>query len=616
MLALLLLGAGVESAVADPGPGGGVVCPPTKLNCEVTAEDPGEPADSKPGKPAGDGGEPGKPACAIDGKPVPCSTPELGTFNAADGCYWQIRKPQPAPTDPVWRLANSLPADWKPGDKGQIWDVSCPGIGRELMGGTTFSVTGPAGGSVDVQALAQQAVENLRLEGANIGIAPKPTGVGVVGMPVWIWNQPGPTRTGPATATATAGGVTVTATAKVRKVAYGMGDGNTVVLTAPGTPYTAEFGKRMSPDCGHRYALPSTAQTGGRYKVTATTTWTSNGPERARQARSPPPERLRPAWQSGKSRCSTDGTAAPDRSPTSAAPSDSAVPMGARLPITGPVGIRLRSGRAASQTVSTHDRNELTTASRLGQHMTDTDQARFGVGGSPNPLAWPAVLVVAGLVTFIAVLGGVVFFRGGDSSDPADSGPVPGVSARAPGGQHRGRFLPGARRREPAGAHQCAARVEWALYQTVALPTSKSAGPAVMEGDVARCYARTPYGALLAAGPRRSIFAPDWRTVTQRQTFGDARQKYVDARSAEEATSGSATAEAGDHGQMAGFKFVAFTDAVVVVEQVWRFPDGKLQASVTTVQWSDGDGKLQLQSSVAPSQRVRSLDGYIPWTGV
>lgn len=197
----------------------------------------------------------------------------MGVFNQADHCYWQVLNPQPAPTDPIWTYSNGVPADWKPGDPGQLWNVICPGVGRELAGGTHFSVTGPAGGGVDIQALAQQAVENLRLEGADIGIAPNPTGVGVVGMPVWIWNRPAPTRTGPATASASAGGVTVTATGKVRKVTYTMGDGATVVCTAPGTPYAAQYGKQMSPDCAHRYTAPSSTVTGGRYKVAATTTW-------------------------------------------------------------------------------------------------------------------------------------------------------------------------------------------------------------------------------------------------------------------------------------------------------------------------------------------------------
>ncbi|WP_327359897.1 hypothetical protein [Streptomyces sp. NBC_01296] len=96
-LAVVLLGAGAGPASAD-GPGGGVVCPPAKLNCDVTARDPGKPGSGEPGgepdKPGGDGaGKPGgdgagKPACAIDGMEVPCSTPEMGTFSAADSCYW------------------------------------------------------------------------------------------------------------------------------------------------------------------------------------------------------------------------------------------------------------------------------------------------------------------------------------------------------------------------------------------------------------------------------------------------------------------------------------------------------------------------------------------------
>jgi len=126
---------------------------------------------------------------------------------------------------------------------------------------------------VDVQALARQAVEKLKLRGADIGIAPKPTGRGVVGMPVWIWNRPGPARTGPTSASAAAGGVTVTATARVRRVVYAMGDGGSVTCTSKGTPYKAEYGKRKSPDCGHLYTQPSTSEPDGRYAVTATTTW-------------------------------------------------------------------------------------------------------------------------------------------------------------------------------------------------------------------------------------------------------------------------------------------------------------------------------------------------------
>lgn len=37
-----------------------------------------------------------------------------------------------------------------------------------------------------------------------------------------------------------------------------MGDGATVTCTAPGTPYTPNYGAQPSPDCGHTYTRPGT----------------------------------------------------------------------------------------------------------------------------------------------------------------------------------------------------------------------------------------------------------------------------------------------------------------------------------------------------------------------
>ncbi|MER7338858.1 ATP/GTP-binding protein [Streptomyces sp. NPDC000075] len=211
------------------------------------------------------------PSCAIDGQEVPCSTPEMGTFNSADSCYWRPTDGPPGGLPPGFDTG--APAGWKPGDpSGSLYLVTCPS-GGDVRGGIRWSATGPASGGVDVQALARQAVEHLRLEGPDFGIVPRPDGKGLVGLPVWMWNRPGPTRTGPATASASAGSVTVTATAKVRKVVWSMGDGTTITCTGPGTPYSPERGKEKSPDCGHMYTRTSAQAPGGRYPVTATTTW-------------------------------------------------------------------------------------------------------------------------------------------------------------------------------------------------------------------------------------------------------------------------------------------------------------------------------------------------------
>ncbi|MFF1511905.1 ATP/GTP-binding protein [Streptomyces sp. NPDC058326] len=111
------------------------------------------------------------------------------------------------------------------------------------------------------------------LRGPEIGITPKPGGMGLVGMPVYLWTERGPETYGPNVASASAGGITVTATAKVARIVWQMGDGKTVTCTTPGTPYKAAYGTKSSPDCGHRYAKPSTAAS-GTYHVVATSTWT------------------------------------------------------------------------------------------------------------------------------------------------------------------------------------------------------------------------------------------------------------------------------------------------------------------------------------------------------
>ncbi|MFJ5812273.1 telomere-protecting terminal protein Tpg [Streptomyces sp. NPDC093093] len=203
-LGALVVGVVLAAAVSAhaAGPGGGVACPPTKLNCDIRADD-GKPGQSVgkpgqgPGKPGGDGS--GKPSCAIDGTPVPCSTPEMGVFSPAGSCCWR-----PLDTPPALPAGfdTGAPAGRKPGvPGGSLYLVTCPNsAGDEIRGGLRWSATSPAGGGV--QALAQQAVEKLRLEGPDIGIVPRPDGTGLVGMPVWMWSNPSPSHTGPTSASA------------------------------------------------------------------------------------------------------------------------------------------------------------------------------------------------------------------------------------------------------------------------------------------------------------------------------------------------------------------------------------------------------------------------------
>ncbi|MFE1556107.1 ATP/GTP-binding protein [Streptomyces sp. NPDC058734] len=138
-----------------------------------------------------------------------------------------------------------------------------------------FSTAPPGGGGpvIDPAVVARQAVDRMRLRPPAIGITPKPGGKGVVGMPVYMWTETGPETYGPNVASASVGPVSVTATARVSKIVWSMGDGRTVTCTTAGTPYRPEYGKKASPDCGHRYEKPSSTTASGTYHVTATSTW-------------------------------------------------------------------------------------------------------------------------------------------------------------------------------------------------------------------------------------------------------------------------------------------------------------------------------------------------------
>ena len=181
-------------------------------------------------------------------------------------CTYELADPQPE--------AGSL--DWQghePGD-GAVYAKNCVfDDNTDLIMVTRVWAADPPEAAVDPAVLAQQAVDKMLLSGPAIA-SPRAAGTYVVGVPVWMWVTPGPTTYGPNTASASAGGVTVTATAQVEEIAWAMGDGKTVTCTSPGTPYDASQGKKLSPDCGHVYRKSSKGQGGGRYRVTATSTWT------------------------------------------------------------------------------------------------------------------------------------------------------------------------------------------------------------------------------------------------------------------------------------------------------------------------------------------------------
>ncbi len=258
----------------------------------------------------------------------------------------------------------------------------------------------------------------------------------------------------------------------------------------------------------------------------------------------------------------------------------------------------------------------------MGRDMAEPGN-RGGSDDSRSPWLRNGFVLAVAFIGFVAVIGVAVLV----SSDTPEGGstaasPTPGADARTgqpppsaaadrgdcPGLDDTGRKVPTA---PPEG-------VDWKLFHSVALPSSKAAGPAVVEKDVARCYAHTPLGALLATSQIsvRYLAADDWQGVTRAQTVGDGREPYLKARTASERTADPEAQDGAAQGQIAGFDFVSYTGSTAVIRTVWRFQDGRMQAASTTVLWRDGDWKLEYPADPPVPAPVDSLAGYVEWGGV
>jgi hypothetical protein len=192
---------------------------------------------------------------------------ESGRGKDTDPTHCTYKRVEPQPP------ADSL--DWeghKPGD-GAVYEQTCQYLDSTLTVDRMVWLANPPQAAVDPAVLAQRAIDKMRLAGPDIA-SPRTAGRYIVGVPMWMWVDQSPTTYGPNSASATAGGVTVTATAKVSKIVWKMGDGSIVTCHGPGNTYSAVYGRRESPTCGHTYTASSASQPSGAYTVTATSTWT------------------------------------------------------------------------------------------------------------------------------------------------------------------------------------------------------------------------------------------------------------------------------------------------------------------------------------------------------
>ncbi|MFI9724535.1 hypothetical protein ACIHFE_33735 [Streptomyces sp. NPDC052396] len=240
----------------------------------------------------------------------------------------------------------------------------------------------------------------------------------------------------------------------------------------------------------------------------------------------------------------------------------------------------------------------------------------------PGPFRRRGFIAAAVFLGLVAVLAIVVITTdsSGKSNTPAASESQPSTGARpapasSPAVTGNSCGLTDTNQTPPTSTPK---GVTWQLIKGDAMPTSPSAGPGKIEGPVARCYAHTPLGALIAAsqiGDRLGVASnADAIQILKAQAVpGPGVDRGLKELAGPEVGTGTAD------GQLAAFQFASYTPDTAVINLVSRMNNGTYNVATFTVKWMDGDWKLQLQDNGADSSnvsQVTSTAGYIPWSGV
>lgn len=158
--------------------------------------------------------------------------------------------------------------------------------------------------------------------------------------------------------------------------------------------------------------------------------------------------------------------------------------------------------------------------------------------------------------------------------------------------------------------------VEWELIDTIAIPSSDTAGPGTIEDNGLRyCYAHTPEGALLAAA---NTFA--WGSLVGTKTAPELVKRSVAEGPGYEAALKQISAASGVDStpglQIAGFRLLSYDNSTalldIAVEQSGALAHMKLE-----LVWQGGDWKLRPQPDGSSGQAapLPDLTGFIPWQG-
>jgi hypothetical protein len=251
------------------------------------------------------------------------------------------------------------------------------------------------------------------------------------------------------------------------------------------------------------------------------------------------------------------------------------------------------------------------------------------VDDSQNPWTQPMFIASAIVVGIVVVLGLVLAFRGGGSSDHLDPAQSPSAGAGAQAGRidektsrSHCEVAPGNQdipRTAPRGTR-------WQLKGTIAVPSAAAFGPGAAKDDIPSCFAHSPTGALfatiniyaaLSAVSQKGVGDP---VSVLRQLIAEGPGRDVAIANARRG--GAPSKESSSGVQVAGFTIVRYEPASAVIDLAFRVDrpgaSGYVHAT-STMRWERGDWKLTLSQEGQPfdsMQQIRDLSGYIRWSGV
>ena len=228
---------------------------------------------------------------------------------------------------------------------------------------------------------------------------------------------------------------------------------------------------------------------------------------------------------------------------------------------------------------------------------------------SPERSPWsrPSVLLSGAFLLALALLGILVAATGGGSSagQPART-PTTASRPAAPPAKATASGCP----ESPAGSQTVPSMspplARWGTVGSMQVPQNPAVyGPERLDGPWETCFAHNPPGALLAA---MNLWA-EGTAVPPSELF----QRL--AVGAPKNLGSNDQLDSGGPIQFAGYRYDAYAPSDAQVAIVFRGPEGKLLAVVTSMVWRDGDWKYVFPTDGTPAMQViPDLTGYVQWS--